>query len=511
MSKVDGHFRFQRWRCALAAANRENKDMKSNERTFRIDLKKLALYLLKRAWILIICGAIGFGGLYWYTAYYKEDTFSAYATMYVLNGNPNLVNYQYTNTSDLNSAVQLLQTYMVVVRSNKVMNVVAERLSADYPGISPTYIANTLSMGSVADTGVLEVVCTTYDPQLSADICNAVLDTAPSEIIRVVSAGSIEIIDFAETPVYPDSRSPVKKGMIGGLAGIVLAGGLLAFLFLKRQKIESTDDLTNNFNLPVLASVKRSKNKSDDPKVFLLNENSPIDTMETYAKLRMNLFYMMAEKKNRVVILTSSISGEGKSTISANLAVSCALSDKRILIIDGDMRRACQSEIFDYTGHSRGLSDVLIHSCELSDVIRKTSVPNLDLLLAGKLPPNPAELLSTEAMKKLLDDVQEIYDLVFLDMPPINIVSDPLTLAPLATGCLFVVRQNYSSYGEICKALVAADLAGMNVMGFVFYGENIYENRYYGRKYYKKYGYSYDHRRENAVKAASTDRSQKHD
>ena len=125
--------------------------------TQKIDLKKLAAFLLKRCWIIILCAAIGFTGLYCYTKYYQKDTYTAYATMYVLNGNPNLVNYQYANANDLSSAVQLLDTYMVVVRSSKVMNVVAERLMNDYPGIYADYISSTLYMGSVSQTGVLRI------------------------------------------------------------------------------------------------------------------------------------------------------------------------------------------------------------------------------------------------------------------------------------------------------------------------------------------------------------------
>lgn len=461
-------------------------------KTFRIDLKKLSIYILKRIWLVIICGAIGFAGLYGYTAYYMNDTYSAYATMYVLNGNPNVVNYQYTSSSDLSSAVQLLETYMVVVKSKKVMNVVAERLSATYPGISPNYISSTLSLGSVSDTGVLEVVCTTYDPQLSADICNAVVDVAPAEIIRVVSAGNIEVIDYADAPRYPDSRPSKKKGVVGGLAGAVAAGGLLALLFLMNRKITTTEDLTDNYTLPVLASLKREKKPSKDPQTFLLNSKSSLETQEGYAKLRMNLFYTLAEKKNRVVEVTSSISGEGKSTIASNAAISCAMSGKRVIIIDADMRRACLRDIFKYEDNLPGLSDVLIQKCSWKEAVLKSDIETLDIMPAGYFPPNPAELLSTAAMKTLLEELQDAYDLVFLDVPPINIVADPLILSTMVAGCLFVTRQNYSDHREIRKALEEAELAGMNVLGFVFYGEKISHASYYGRKYYNKYKHNYE-------------------
>ena len=463
-----------------------------NNRTFRIDLKQLTMYLLKRSWIMVICGVIGFVGLYGYTAYYKTDTYSASATMYVLNGNPNLINYQYTNTSDLNSALQLLDTYMVVVRSKKVLNVVAERLSPQYPGITPEYIATTLSMGSVANTGVLQVFCTTYNPYLSRDICNAVLDVAPSEIIRVVSAGSIEIIDYAELPTMPDARSPKKKGMIGGLAGVVVSAAILVFLFLIDRKVGTVEELTSNYTLPILASIKRKKKKGAQARYFVLSAESSMETVEAYAKLRMNLFYTMTDAKKRVIEVTSSISGEGKSTVAANLAISCALSGKSVLLIDADMRRACQRELFGYPEDTPGLSDVLIQRDTWKNVVIHTETENLDVLPAGHIPPNPAELLSTDAMAQVLDEVEQAYDLVFLDVPPVNIVSDPLILAQLVNGCLFITRQGYSDHREIRKALMSAEMAGMNVMGFVFYGEKIDQSNYYGKKYYKNYNYVSD-------------------
>lgn len=198
----------------------------------KINIQKLAAFVLKRCWIIILCAAMGFAGLYCYTKYYKKDTYTAYATMYVLNGNPNLVNYQYANANDLSSAVQLLDTYMVVVRSSKVMNVVAERLMKDYPGIYADYISSTLSMGSVSDTGAMRIISTTPNAQLSADICNAVADVAPAEIIRVVNAGSIEVIDYAETPEYPDNRNPKNRGMLGAIAGAAAAAALLVLVFI---------------------------------------------------------------------------------------------------------------------------------------------------------------------------------------------------------------------------------------------------------------------------------------
>lgn len=457
-----------------------------SEKSQRIDLKKLFFYVLKRIWILIICAGIGFAGMYCYTRYYVPDTYTAYATMYVLNANPNLVNYQYANMSDLNTAVQLLDTYMVVVRSSKVMNVVAERLQGKYPGISTGFISSTLSMGSVRETGVLQINCSTGNAQLSADICNAVVDIAPAEIIRVVNAGSIEVIDYAEVPYGPDYRDPMKKGMLGAAAGAVLAGGLLVLLFLLNHKVTEAEELTDAYTPPVLSSVIREKKKSKAPGDFTLDKNSPLLTSESYAKLRMNLLYTLINKENKVIAVTSAISGEGKSTITANLAIACAISGKRVLLIDGDMRRASQQAIFGYDQDLPGLSDVLIGTCNWWDAVLSDERENLHILPTGHLPPNPAELLALPETAELLTETQQQFDLVLIDLPPINIVADPLMVSSHVAGCLMVVRQGYSDHREIRKALVSAEMTGMDVLGFIFYGEKIGQGSYYNKKYYDK-------------------------
>ncbi len=463
-------------------------------RVLRIDLFKLVAYIFKRAWVVLLCGIIGFVGMYFYSEHYSIDTYSASGTMYVLNGNPNLVNYQYTNTSDLDSAVQLLDTYKVVVKSNKVMDAVAERLSADYPGITPQFIAGTLSMSSVSKTGVVEVVSRTWDAKLSKDICNAVLDVAPEEIIRVVNAGAIEIIDYAEEPLQPDQRSPVRRALIGALAGIFLAVGLLALLFLTNHKVRDEDELTTNYTPPVLASIQRNKKKREDPKTFVLTDASPMEVREGYAKLRMNLVYTMAGKERKTMVITSAVSGEGKSTIASNLAISCAKGGKKVLLIDGDLRRARQSEIFGFRKKRTGLSDILIGKCSWNEAVIPGDEKKPSIIFAGRTPPNPAELLGSGAMSALISELEKEYDLVLLDAPPINIVSDPLVISEIVAGCVFVVRQNYSDHREVRKALVAAEMMGMDVMGFVFYGEELKQRSYYySRKYYKDY-YKYDTR-----------------
>lgn len=465
--------------------------MNRKENAFNIDIIKLLFYMLKRCWVIILCAAIGFGYMYWHTAYRTKDTYTASGTMYVYNANPNLVNYGYTSSSDINSAVKLIDTYLVVVKSNKVMDAVVERLQPDYPKITVGQVVGTLSMGAVSETGVLKISCTTDEPQKAADICNAVMDVAPSEIKRVVGAGEIEIIDYAEVPARANGRPMMQNGIKGAAYGAIPAIGLLFLLFILNQKIEDAKELTDSYTVPVLASLKRYKEESVDPGKFLLTSSSEMEVIESYAKLRMNLLYTLVEKKKHSVIVTSGISGEGKSTIAANLAISVAMSGKRVLLVDADMRRACQHDIFAYEDSLPGLSDALIGSFNWKDVLVKSGLETMDILPAGTVPPNPAELLESPAMHKLIEEFEADYDLVLLDVPPINIVSDPLALSDQVAGAIFVVRQHFSDHRELQRAIKQAEMTGMNLLGFVFYGENLRRGGYYSRKYYYYSSYKY--------------------
>ena len=479
-----------------------------NKQNGSIDLARLAVFILKRIWLVILCAGIGFGFMYW-RASKAVDTYTASGTMFVTNSNPNLVNYGYTSTSDINSAVSLVNIYSEVVKSETVMQRVLEYgietftnedgidkellLGQKYPRLSTNYIRGVISMNSVNQTPMVRVSCTTTDPVLSTDICNAVLQVAPTAIKDVVTAGEAKAQDFATVPKVANARSDMKKGLIGALVGALVACALLTILFLMNSRVEKPGELTDRYTPPILSYIRRAKSGDKDAGAFLLNEKSEMDLVEGYAKLRMNLLYTLSEKMHHIVLVTSAISGEGKSTIAANLSVSMAMSGKKILLVDADMRRACLSEIFYYDPNSPGLSDILIGNVEPKQAIVSSIWENLDILPAGSMPSNPCELLESPAMEKLLQELEEQYDLILIDVPPINIVSDPLALSSEAAGALFVVRQEFSDHREIRRALVSAEMTGLEILGFVFYGEKLHQGKYYskrsqrGYEYYNKY------------------------
>jgi len=465
----------------------ENKGM-------RIYFSKLIYYFYKRKWVLILSTVIGFATIFLFSQLALPDTYTAVGSMYIGNGNPAATNYQYTSTGDLESAQLLIDTYKVVINSDVVMDGITTRLSSQYPSITPKFIIESLSVSAVPNTNVLHVQSTTVMPELSADIVNAVLDIAPGEIVRVISAGSCEIIDHATIPVLADSRHSAVRGVLGAIVGFVLSFSILLILFLLDRSISDVRDLSDYYTPPVLASITwekvDEKKAKRTPSSFLLSSSSSMEKMESFAKLRMNMLYMLIGKEHQIVVITSPVSGEGKTTNAANLAISCAMGGKNTLLIDADMRRACMRDLFAYEAEKPGLSEILIGYAGWRESVLSTQMELLKVLPAGQCPPNPAELLGSEKMKDLLEELEKEYDLIIIDVPPINVVADPLMLSSEVSGSLLVTRQNYTDHRDLRNALVSAEMTGMNVLGFIFYGEELTPQARYGRyskKYYQKY------------------------
>jgi len=224
----------------------------------------------------------------------------------------------------------------------------------------------------------------------------------------------------------------------------------------------------------------------------LLNEKTPFAISESFKMLRSNLYYTSKNEACPVFAVTSAYAHAGKSIIIANTALSYAQLDKKVLLIDGDMRCPVINKIFGIKGE-KGLSDLLASSGvseeSYKEYLTPSGIKGLDIITSGKLPPNPSELLSSPRLKDLISEAVKIYDYIFFDLPPICEVSDAGVIAPLVTGYIFAVRSDVTDRRAVADALESLKQKDANVVGFVL---NDVEQKS-GGKYYKyggKYGYS---------------------
>ena len=242
---------------------------------------------------------------------------------------------------------------------------------------------------------------------------------------------------------------------------------------------------------------KKNKNKKpkstgfskDDQKKMLCAE-SPFVVKEAYNSIRTNLLFSQQGEKCPVFVVTSPTANNGKSINATNMAISFAQMGKRTLLIDSDMRNPTIHRLFSIPVKN-GLSEIL---AGLTDniTVSKTDIPNLSVLTSGKIPPNPTELLSSARMDKLLNFVKEHYDCVFIDTPPINIVTDTTSFSTKATGYILIVKSVSTDIQDVKAAVSSLERLDANIVGFVLNDAANVSGKHYS-SYYKasKYGYRY--------------------
>lgn len=237
--------------------------------------------------------------------------------------------------------------------------------------------------------------------------------------------------------------------------------------------------------------------RTDDvaPEERLLSTESKFFVKEAYKALRTNMIFSLTEEGSKIIMITSSRSAEGKSTNCMNLAITFAETGAKVCVVDADMRKPKIAKLNQEKG-TPGLSNVLARLNKLDEVIRPSKYQNLDIVYSGNIPPNPAELLASEKMTKIMKELETRYDYIFVDTPPVNVVTDAALLAGQMHGVLFVVRQNETTKEDLAEALQQMEMAKAKVLGVLFNdikpsASKSYRYRYSRRGYYRNNYYYY--------------------
>lgn len=213
----------------------------------------------------------------------------------------------------------------------------------------------------------------------------------------------------------------------------------------------------------------------------------PFAVIEAYKAIRTNLMFAMPKVKCKMFAVSSPGMGEGKSTCAVNLAIAYSQLGQRVLLLDGDLRKPSVHRKL-HLENATGLSSVLVGFCPVEEAVTHIN-PNFDVVTSGPLPPNPAELLSSDAMGDLLDRMRTIYDCVIVDTPPLNVVSDALALADKTEGFVMILQNNRTTHDQYQKAAASLEFAGAKLLGVVINDSDEKGSQYkYSAKNYK-YGY----------------------
>ncbi|MCF0229982.1 MAG: polysaccharide biosynthesis tyrosine autokinase [Parasporobacterium sp.] len=465
-----------------------------------IDLKKLALALWRKIWLLIIVTVIGAIVGYLGTLIFVTPTYMSSFAVYVNNYN-NDQQLNSVNSGDIATRSKIASTAADIARRHTVRQKAAEKMGFnDYKDITVKT--------SVDDTSsVLTVSVIIKDRQMVRSCAEAFSEVLKEETERVIEGSSMQIIDAPEDPEGRYAPSYGGNAIKIGLLALVLAAVIICILTVLDDTITSSKELKDHYKNPVIGmipdmagnGVKTSRKGGE--KAYLLEADSPFQVQEAYNNLRTNIQYSLPASQCHVIGITSADRSEGKSTTAINLATAFANLDKKVVLIDGDLRLPTVASKLNIR-QNPGLSNYLIGESGLKEIGRKCSVKNLYVIPSGNIPPEPTWLLQSDRMKQLLEELKKNMDYIFIDLPPATIVSDAKILSNDLSGYILAVRRGATHFKAVDEMTGSLEMADAKILGFVMTHEAGAKSRYYkGGKYgyYKKgYEYGYGHNQKNS-------------
>ena len=487
----------------------ENEEVIDLGYLFRI-LKKHLLFIML---VGIVCAAAAFV----LSEFVMTKKYESSALLYVENSQQTS---ESVNINDINAAQKLVNTCQIIFKSGTVMDSLIANLDLPY---TKEQLNGMITAQSVNSTEVMRLVVESTNPQEAEEIVNELVRLSNIEFLRVIKSGSLEVIDYGEIDTRPSSPNVTLITAAGFLLGLIAAYLIVFVNDMLDVVVKHDDNLAKLYGIPVFAEItdflsaneskygyskygygygysygdnRRKQQKTETPAVGteradrLLSENTPFAITEAYNTARTNIMFAASTSHKKIVAVTSSNPSEGKSTTCANIAISFANAGFKTLLVECDLRKPVMAKSFGVKPKN-GLSSILGGFCTVKDAICPEVMSNLDIITTGDIPPNPSELLASDSMKIFLKASSDDYDYVFLDTPPVNVVTDSQLMNTEIAGLVFVVRESSTIHPDIQSALEKIRLANGKALGFVKTFCKPEKSGRYGKRYGSKYGYKY--------------------
>ncbi|MBI4887692.1 MAG: polysaccharide biosynthesis tyrosine autokinase [Acidobacteria bacterium] len=337
--------------------------------------------------------------------------------------------------------------------------------------------AQTLNRAGI-EYGVLERD-STANRQMFEALLQRTQETGVSEQLKT---GNIRIVDPAEVPSGPISPNIFNSMVMALLGGLFVAVGLAFTLEYADDRIKNPDELKKYLGLPFLGMIPALFDKKITSP--LISAGAPTIFGESFRSIRTNVLFSSTDEGGRLIVVTSSVPGEGKTIVSSNLSVALAQAGHRVLLVDADMRKPRVHDVFSRPVDP-GLSNLLVGNATASESIQESPVPGLWLMPAGTHPPNPAELLGSKRFKDFTAFLLQYFDWVIIDTPPVMAVTDAAIPANFAQGVLFVVGAEMTSRRIAQRAVEQLELSQAKFVGAVLNRVDLDHNAYYYSRYYR--------------------------
>lgn len=366
-------------------------------------------------------------------------------------------------------ARQVVASYVDIVNTDLVLGPVIDELGLDR---TPGQLATQMASSAPVNTALINITVTDPDPELAANIANAAaasFTTAVSEYLEkpegdAPSLVQLRTVQTAQVPVRPASPNIPLNIVLGTLVGLAAGIGVAALRTVLDTRIHSSHDIENVTDAPLLGGIALDPDAKKRPLIVHADPRNP--RAESFRTLRTNLQFLNIEGGPRSFVVSSAGPGEGKSTTTANLAISLAETGAKVALIDGDLRLPKLAEYLSIEG-AVGLTDVLIGRAELADVLQRWGKNQLFVLPAGRIPPNPSELLGSRAMDVLLKTLAEHVDFILIDAPPLLLVTDAAVVSKKTSGTILIAASGSTKKQELAGAVRTLETVGARLLGVI--------------------------------------------
>ncbi|MFZ5986469.1 MAG: polysaccharide biosynthesis tyrosine autokinase [Bacillota bacterium] len=454
-----------------------------------VDIRELMYLLLKRWYLIAICFELATVSAFAVTQFYLKPVYKAQSTLFLgkENGKVDL------SFADIQVNNQLVVDYREILKSRRVAEDIQQKL-----GVDAGKFQGNVDVRTVKDSRIFSISYEDTDPELAANVVNELATIIQQMASDIIEVKNVKVIDTAKVPKNP--IKPNKKMNIGlaGLLGLLLGASLIYLLefvdhtFKKPEEVERQLGLNVIGTIPKFEGGKRGKKKNKDQKELeqeylknLITKNDPkAPATEAFRELRTNLHYASIDKEIKTIVVTSPSMSDGKSVTAVNLAVTLARGGKKVLLMDADLRKP---KVHLYFGikNNEGLTNILTDTKDSVKikVSEKSDIPNLYILTSGPTPPNPYEMLSSNKMQRLMEQLKGEYDVIIIDTPPVGQVTDAAILAGITDGTMLVVASSESRIDMAKRAKKALESVSAHIIGVVLTKLDIGRASYYNYKY----------------------------
>lgn len=366
-------------------------------------------------------------------------------------------------------ALNQVQSYPAIAASSDVLRPVIDELGLN---MTVRELSSRIQVTNTPNTVLLKIVATSASPQQAAQIANSVAEHLGQQVetletpraAKATSPVKITTAVPAEIPTTPSSPRPALNALLGLIVGVIL-GCLLAMIRDRLDtSVKQVEDLRAVTGAEPLGTIRSQSNVGAHP-IMVADLRSAV--VEDFRTVRTNLQYVDVDRpRPGVMVVTSAIANEGKSVFACNIALSIAHSGERVCLVEADLRRP-KAAAYLGLDNSVGLTEAVIGERPLKDVLVPWGGTRLTVLPAGTMPPDPAQLLGSQACADLIGELRQLFDRVIIDAPPLLPVSDAAVLAKSADGVLLVARYGHVARADLRRCVTALRTVGAHLIGSV--------------------------------------------